>query len=90
MKKEELRDSLLKLHTELKSIKLADKTSSRILKKLGHDIQRILENSGEIPQSHHASLLESLEESGEHFEVSHPKLASLMNTIIKNLSDMGI
>jgi triphosphoribosyl-dephospho-CoA synthetase len=90
MNNQELRDSLLKLHAELKDIKLADKASGEILKKLGQDIQRILENSGEIPRSHHASLLKSLEESVEHFEVSHPKLAALMNTLIKNLSAMGI
>ena len=90
MSRQELRDLLSKLHAELKNVKTADSTSRAILRKLGRDIQRILENSGEIPPHHHARLLESLEESVEHFEVSHPKLTSLMNTIIKNLSDMGV
>ena len=90
MKKKDLRDSLSHLHNELKNVKLADKPSGEILKKLENDIQRILENSGDIPQRHHQSLMESLKESTEHFEVSHPALTSLMNGIMKILSDMGI
>jgi predicted nucleic acid-binding Zn-ribbon protein len=90
VKKKDLRDSLSHLHNELKNVKLADKTSSEILKKLNNDIQRILVNSGSIPQSHHQSLMESLRESAEHFEASHPKLTSLMNSIMKTLSNMGI
>ena len=90
MKNKDLRDSLSDLHSELKKIKQIDKNSSEILKKLSHDIERILENSGEIPTSHHQSLLKSLEVSVERFEVSHPNLTFLMNRVIKALSDMGI
>jgi sugar-specific transcriptional regulator TrmB len=90
MKKRELRDSLSRLRSELKNAKEVDKASGEILKKLDHDIQRILENSGDVPRSHHVSLLGSLNESVEFFEASHPELTSVMQRIIKALSDMGI
>jgi hypothetical protein len=90
MRHQALYDSLSHLHAELQKIKHVDKTSSQLLNKLGNDIQRILDNSGDIPESHHKSLLASLEESVQHFEVSHPRLTSLMNRIINALSDMGI
>jgi hypothetical protein len=90
MQNKDLRDSLSRLHNELKNVKLADRTSSEILKKLDNDIQRILQNSGDIPQSHRHSLMESLKESAEHYEASHPQLTSLVNGIMKTLSNMGI
>jgi hypothetical protein len=90
MQKKDLRESLSELHNELKNVAVVDDASGEILEKLNRDIKRILGNSGDIPQSHHQSLLERLKESTEHFEVSHPQLTSLMNGIIKALSDMGI
>jgi hypothetical protein len=90
MKQNALRDSLTRLHAELAEIKHVDPASGAALKKLAEDIRRILENSGEIPENHHQSLLKSLEESVGHFEASHPLLVSMMNRIIKNLSDMGV
>ena len=90
MKQNALRDSLSQLHAELAETKHVDPGSAAALKKLGDDIRRILENSGEIPESHRQSLLESLEESVKHFEASHPLLVSMMDRIIQNLSDMGV
>jgi hypothetical protein len=90
MTEENFRASLSQLHSELKNVQHVDRTSGDILKKLGSDIQRILENSGEVPRHHHESLLESLKESIEHFEVSHPRLSALMSDIVNMFGDMGI
>jgi hypothetical protein len=90
MEQNALRDSLTRLHAELAKIENVDPESGTALKKLAEDIRRVLENSGEIPENHHQSLLTSLEESVGHFEASHPLLVSLINRIIKNLSDMGV
>jgi len=85
-----MRDALTRLHAELDNIDHVDPTSGAALKKLAEEIRRILENSGEIPESHHQSLRESLKESVGHFEASHPLLVSTMNRIIQSLSDMGV
>ena len=90
MDKDELNQSLAKLRDELKYVLQVDLPSRDTLKKLDGDIHRILENSGDFPTSHHASLRENLEESVEYLEASHPTITALMSRLIKALSDMGI
>ncbi|HVP90038.1 MAG TPA: DUF4404 family protein [Terriglobales bacterium] len=90
MTNKNLNDSLSHLHAELKKVKHVDKASSELLNKLGQDIQRILDNPGEVPEGHHKSLRANLDKSVAHFAVSHPALASLMIRVINMLSEMGI
>jgi len=90
MKNEDLRDSLTHLHSELDKVRRVDEASNRLLKRLDEDIRRILENSGDAPDSHHTTLRRTLEDSVKHFEFSHPALTSLMNRIINALGAMGI
>ncbi len=86
----DLRDSLSHLHDELKKVKHVDRTSGELLDKLGQDIRRILDNTGDVPEGHHKSLRASLDKSVGHFAVTHPALASLMIRVINMLSEMGI
>ena len=90
MTKQDLHDSLSHLHAELNKVKHVDKASAELLEKLDRDIRRVLDNPGEIPESHHKSLRENLDASVAHFAVSHPALASLMIRVVNALSEMGI
>jgi hypothetical protein len=90
MKTNDLREALAHLHAELRTIKEVDGRSGEILKRLDQDIRRILENSGDIPDSHHKNLLQTLQDAVVHFETSHPKLTSVMSRLINDLSGMGI
>jgi hypothetical protein len=90
MDNEQLNESLAKLKDELKYVMQVDDPSREALKKLDGDIHRILENSGEVPAAHHASLRESLAESVDILETTHPTLTAFMNRLINMLSDMGI
>jgi len=90
MEQNELNESLAKLQGELKYVMQIDDASRDNLKKLDENIHRILENSGDVPAEHHLSLRESLEDSLEYFEESHPTATALVSRLIKALSDMGI
>ena len=90
MDKDQLNENLAKLQEELESVTEIDDPSRETLKKLDGDIHRILQNSEEVPAAHHASLRESLEDSVEYLEASHPTITALMNRLIKVMSDMGI
>ncbi|MGD0782193.1 MAG: DUF4404 family protein [Candidatus Aminicenantales bacterium] len=90
MEHNELNETLAKLQDELKYVMQIDDGSRDNLKKLDEDIHRILENSGEVPAEHHRSLRESLEDSVDYLEASHPTVTSLVSRLIKALSDMGI
>jgi hypothetical protein len=90
MDKDQLNETLAGLQDKLRSVTEVDDPSRETLKKLDGDIHRILQNSGEVPPAHHASLRKSLEDSVEYLEASHPAITALMNRLIKALSDMGI
>ncbi len=90
MDKDKLNESLVKLRDELRSLPELDDASREALRRLDRDIHRILQSPGDVPPSHHASLLESLEDSVQYLEVSHPTITALMNRLIKAISDMGI
>lgn len=90
MDKDQLNESLVKLRDELSSLPELDNASREALRRLDGDIHRILQSPGDVPPSHHASLLESLEDSVQYLEASHPTITALMNRLIKAMSDMGI
>ncbi len=90
MDNDQFNETLAKLQAELKSVTGIDDRSRETLKRLDGDIGRILQNSGEILPAHHESLRESLADSVEYIEASHPTITALMNRLLKILSDMGI
>ena len=86
-----LKENLIKLQDELKSVKPVDPPSQEAINKLGGNIHLYLNNyDKDGPPSVHFSLKESLEESLEHFEASHPAISDLITRLIQALSDMGI
>jgi hypothetical protein len=86
----ELNESLAKLREELKTVTQVDDPAREAMKRLDDDIHRILQNPDDVPPAHHASLRESLAESVDIFETTHPTLTSFMSRLLKALSDMGI
>lgn len=90
MDKDALNESLVKLRDELRSLSELDDASRETLERLDGDIHRILHGPGDVPPAHHSNLRESLEDSVQYLEASHPTITALMNQLIKALSDMGI
>jgi hypothetical protein len=86
-----LKENLVKLQDELKAVKPADAPSQEAINKLGGNIHLYLNNyDKDGPPSVHFSLKESLEDSLEHFETTHPVITDLITRLIQALSDMGI
>ncbi len=90
MDNDSLNESLIKLRDELRYAPVVDDAARDALQRLDGDIHRILQSEGSCPPAHHASLRESLQDSVQHFEATHPTITALMNGLIKALSDMGI
>ncbi len=87
---EKLKDSLEKLHNELKNAEELDNDSRTALKELMNDIQMILNKSEEKIGKEHHNILERLKESSQKFELTHPELAGAINIVISSLSNLGI
>jgi len=79
---------LEQLHNELDSTEDVDEKGRELLRALNADIEELLERS-EGGQSDD-SLLERLQESIDHFEVTHPTLTSALSHIMTALSNAGI
>jgi len=90
MEKKELLKSLENLHRELKNTESVDESSKEKIAHLMDGLQQVLDHSGDNLSEHHHDLLESLQESVEHFEVSHPTLTKVMNNLINTLKNIGI
>ncbi len=85
-----LKETLVKLQSELKSVEEVDESSREAINKLGGNIHLFLQVDKDGPPGLHFSLRESLEDSLEYFESTHPVITDLINRLIKALSDMGI
>jgi hypothetical protein len=79
---------LEQLHTELASARIVDEKGRELLRLLNDDIQNLLERSEDIESDD--SLLERLQESIDHFEVTHPTLTSALSSLLTSLSNAGI
>jgi hypothetical protein len=79
---------LERLHNELDSTEAVDEKGRELLRALNADIEELLERS----EGGHSddSLLERLQESIDHFEVTHPTLTSALSHIMTALSNAGI
>jgi hypothetical protein len=86
-----LKENLVKLQDELKAVKPADAPSQEAINKLGGNVLYLLHYSEKDgPPALHFSVKESLEDSLEYFETTHPVIADLITRLIQALSDMGI
>ncbi|MEP7303292.1 MAG: DUF4404 family protein [Caldimonas sp.] len=83
-----LEESLSKLRSEIQALDIGDQEARLRLEKLILDIGQTLENpQGAVADE---TLGERLKTSIVNFEVSHPRLAAVMNEVMEQLSNMGI
>ena len=85
MTEKKLTNLLEQLHNELSSTEAVDEKGRELLRALNADIETLLERS-EMDDS----LLERLQESIEHFEVTHPTLSTALSQMLNSLNNAGI
>ncbi len=82
-----LDDSLNTLRSEIHALDIGDEEARRRLDSLVLDIGASIARPSAVPDE---TLTERLKSSILNFEVSHPRLAVLMNDVVEKLSTMGV
>ena len=83
-----LDESLRDLRSEIHALEIGDEEARRRLDSLVVDIATKIKNPGGVVPDE--KLTGRLRASILNFEVSHPRLAVLMNDVLEKLSAMGI
>ena len=79
---------LEQLHKELDNTQAVDEKGRELLRALNTDIQELLQRSeGEKPTD---PLLERLQDTIDHFEVTHPEFTTVLSQIVSALNNAGI
>jgi hypothetical protein len=87
----ELRELLQRLHDEIEETHTVDDKGRELLQHLDMDIRDLLdrlEDDGREASS--PSLIQSLEDSIDHLQTSHPMLSSMISQVLTTLSNAGI
>jgi ribosome-binding protein aMBF1 (putative translation factor) len=87
---QQLREQLERLDANIKQTKSVDEAGRTILHELQQDVQDLLARSGEDSGLQQHPIAERLREGIQHFEVTHPALAGVMEEVVNMLSAMGI
>jgi hypothetical protein len=90
MENKELRKLLDQLHTEINNTTSIDDKGRELLRDLDGDIRELLERSETSPGLAHSSLVQRLQKTLDHFEVTHPDLTMLISRLLESLSTAGI
>jgi len=88
MTDKKLTELLEQLHNELEKPEAMDEKGHELLRSLDADIQKLLERSEEADVDE--SMLQRLQDSIDHFEVTHPDLTSALSHMMTILSNAGI
>ena len=83
-----LRDSLSRLRSEIQALDIRDQETKQRLDTLVFEIETRIKNPNEAGSDER--LIGPLKASTLNFEVSHPRLAGLMNDVLEKLGAMGI
>jgi hypothetical protein len=83
-----LDESLQTLRAEIRALDSGDEEARQRLDRLVRDIETRIDNSNGAPGDD--SLTSGLKAAILNFEVSHPRVAVLMNDVLEKLSAMGI
>jgi hypothetical protein len=84
------RELLQQLHEEINNTQTVDEKGKELLRDLDGDIRALLERSEEHPVQAHPSIVQNLESTLGHFEISHPELTALVSKLLDTLSNAGI
>jgi hypothetical protein len=84
------RNLLQELHKEINSTQAVDDKGIELLRDLDEDIHALLERSEENKVDLHPSIVQRMEATLNHFEVTHPNLTTMISKILSGLSNAGI
>jgi hypothetical protein len=90
MDDQELRSLLERLHTEIDRKEPLDKKERELLQHLGADIRELLARSEAEGTQAEPSMIKRLEESIDHYEITHPDMTMLLAKLLAILSNAGI
>jgi hypothetical protein len=90
MDDQELHKLIEELHAEIQNTRTVDEKGQELLVHLESDIRRLLAQNGELAAPVHPSTLRRMEESLDHFEVTHPTLTIMLSKLLEALSTAGI
>lgn len=83
-----LEESLHRLRAEIQALDLGDEAARDRLERMVREIERALARPADRQSA--GSLGDQLKASVLAFEVSHPRLAGVMNEVVEKLGHMGI
>jgi cell division septum initiation protein DivIVA len=89
MNNQEIDELLKKLNKEIEEIQPEDEKGRELLRELSADIRELLDRSEESIQPP-PSMMQRLEISIDHFEVTHPDLTAALSSASTILSNAGI
>jgi hypothetical protein len=89
MTDQNLRELLEKLHQELEKTEAVDEKGNEMLRHLDADIRSLLKRSGAKAETDE-TMLERLQDTIDHFEVTHPRLTTMLSQMMTILSNAGI
>ena len=90
MDDQELRKLIEQLQAEIQNTQSVDEKGKELLLHLESEINDLLGRPDVIATPVHPSTLKRLEESLDHFEISHPELTTLLARLLESLSNVGI
>jgi ribosome maturation protein Sdo1 len=88
MNNQEINKALENLKKEIEAVQPDDEKGQELLRELSADIRELLDRA-EAKQAP-VPMVQRLEESVEHFEVTHPELTSTLSSLLSILSNAGI
>lgn len=88
MENEEIDKLLAELGRAIEGIEADDEKGQVLLRELSTDIRELLERAESKQPA--PSMLERIETSIDHFEVTHPDLTAALSTLFSILSNAGI
>ena len=91
MNDDELRTLLEELHSKIENTNEVDEEGRELLNHLSTDIQNLLKRTGrDEPLRGTPREINRLEESVQHFEVTHPSLTAALSQLLNILNNAGI
>ncbi len=91
MNDDELRQLLEELHQKIESADSVDEKGRELLSHLSVDIRNLLERTGHETQLRGSPReVGRIQESIEHFEVTHPNLTAALSQLLNILNNAGI
>ena len=90
MNDQELRSLLERLHTEIERNQPLEEKELELLRHMGADIRELLARSEAEGTQAEPSMIKRLEESIDHYEITHPDMTMLLAKLLAILSNAGI